>query len=509
MSEAKVADKQQNAGPKVSPDDDKRELTARWVITALLTTQSAAQIGSQESDYCDHTFERDEDGHPVLYATTLAGALRSCLNDQLVGYRSSSEAGVSQLIFGKLDGVDAHESKVIVFDSRASSPADTALRDGVYLEASTRLAADHYKYDREIMLPGVMFPLRFDMLISAEAEEQAVLKGFVLALEDLACMQADTAISLGARRTRGLGLCHATGFRAERYDLTSLPGWLSYAESGYEADALKHLPQEREHASPHDAVQSAWCVALKSSSVDQRKRLVFAFDLALESTLLIRTPGMGLDAPDDVHLTEAGHNLLSGTGFIGALKHQVRCVVNTLPFSAQDQKTLLSDLLGPDPDAAGDPHASRVTLSGEPQLRGARRYRQTRTAIDRLSSATVEAALFEEEPCVGGWMRFQISVRQPLWQNTDSDAPLLLLAARDLLESLISLGGEAGIGRGLVSGTVTATLKQPEEREQVFLMTTEEGVAASDIERFEALLLPLVERYGSVETTSVVAGTDS
>jgi len=67
----------------IDPDADRRSLSARWLITASLMTLSGSQIGSQESDYCDQTFERDEAGCPVLYGTTLAGALRSCLSDRL------------------------------------------------------------------------------------------------------------------------------------------------------------------------------------------------------------------------------------------------------------------------------------------------------------------------------------------------------------------------------------------------------------------------------------------
>lgn len=490
------------------PDDDRRSLSARWLITASLTTLSASQIGSQESDYCDQTFERDEAGCPVLYGTTLAGALRSCLSDRLAGYRAPQEATEAGLVFGTPDGVDTHESQVIVFDSRADSPADTALRDGVRIDPSTGLAADHYKYDRELALPGVVFPLRFDLLVSAEAKEQALLEALLLALEDLAGPREEAAVSIGARRTRGLGLCHVGCFRAERFDLTTLEGWLAYADAGYDAAALEYLPQARECADPHEAVQAAWPDILRRPRTDRRKQLLLDFTLTLDSTLLIRSPGAGPNAPDSVHLTEAGRDLLSGTGLIGAVRRQVRRVLNSIPLSEQDRVDFLEDLFGPEPNSANAPAASRVRLVGEPELLGARRYRQTRTAIDRISAATVEAALFEEEPCVGGWLRFRINVRQPLWSNTDCDAPLLLLAGRDLLEHLLALGGEESIGRGLVSGTVTATLEGPDQLEQVFIMTSQQGVAEADIERFEALLLPLRKHLNEDVTEEDVTEED-
>jgi len=384
---------------------------------------------------------------------------------------------------------------VIVFDSRADIATDTALRDGVRIDPSTGLAADHYKYDREIALPGIVFPLRFDLLVSAEAKEQTLLETLLLTLEDLADLRAETAVSVGARRTRGLGLCHATRFRAERFDLMTQEGWFAYADAGYDASALDHLPAERECADPREAVQAAWPGTLHRPGTDRRKHLVLDFTLALDSTLLIRSPGSGPNAPDSVHLTEAGRDLISGTELVGAVRRQVRRVLNSLPLSEQDRVDFLEDLLGPEPDSANAPASSRVRLAGEPELLGARRYRQTRTAIDRVSAATVETALFEEEPCVGGWMRFGISVRQPLWSNTDCDAPLMLLAARDLLEHLLTIGGEGAIGRGLVSGTVTATLKGPDQPEQVFTMTSKLGVADADVERFEALLLPLKRHF--------------
>jgi hypothetical protein len=71
-----------------------RPLAARWVITAEGVLASAAHFGGQGDELTDMPLIRDaRDGTPLLPGTSLAGALRGCLADYLVGYKGRSNNG--------------------------------------------------------------------------------------------------------------------------------------------------------------------------------------------------------------------------------------------------------------------------------------------------------------------------------------------------------------------------------------------------------------------------------
>lgn len=420
-----------------------RRVTARWTITAALTMQTAAQIGAAAADNCDQTFGTDEDGNPFLPGTTLAGALRSALADRHGGYRSAESEAVRTL-FGHLD---SGESALIVFDSVAE-PASvrSAIRDGVRIGATSGVAEDKFKYDRELTLAGLGFPLRLDLLIPDPEHESELLRLLCDALAGL----TDGAIRLGARRSRGLGACQARAFRARRYDLTTAAGWEMQADDG---DPMV-LPETIEAKETAAAAVAQAGGLLAAAPQDRRERCTLKFDLSVKHTLLIRSPGQRADSADMIHLTESGLPVLSGTSIAGAFRSQAVRILRTL----QNPQTavLVDDLFGKSPElAAADkkPTGSRIHVE-EPSITNSRSYRQTRNKVDRFTGGTIDAALFDEEPCVGGRVRFRMVVRNP----TPDDIGLMVLLARDLIEGTLPIGGEASVGRGVFRGTVTAHL---------------------------------------------------
>jgi CRISPR/Cas system CSM-associated protein Csm3 (group 7 of RAMP superfamily) len=74
--------------------------------------------------------------------------------------------------------------------------------------------------------------------------------------------------------------------------------------------------------------------------------------------------------------------------------------------------------------------------------------------IDRFTGGTIDTALFDEEPVVGGRVGFDVEIRNP----EAAEVALLLMAARDLLDGLMTLGGEASVGRGRLCGSIQAIL---------------------------------------------------
>ncbi len=432
----------------MTSDDCRRDIAVRWTVTANLLLLTAAQIGSEDSTTCDTTFSRTADGLPVLYGTTLAGALRSHLADVLGGYRSPSSAAQTNRLFGSTDESEGHESSLICFDSVADTDL-AAIRDGVGIDHITGTARDGAKYDRELLLPGATFPIRLDLIVPGAANENELVGALAIALNGL----ETSAISLGARRTRGLGAVALKNVRAHRYDLTTTTGCTEYAESSYSLSALE---QKTAHATTQEAVIAAW-PAFRPVLLpeDKRRALTATLNIYLDSTLLIGSPGSDANSPDKVHLTESGKAILSGSSVAGAIRAQLERILCTI--DPERAAARLSDLCGSPPKQRTDQVASRLRVS-ETAVSKARSYQQHRIKVDRFTAGTIDTALFDEQPLVGGACTFTITVRNPACH----EEALVVLLIRDLFDGLFTLGGGASIGRGRVTGCATVELPDKE-----------------------------------------------
>ena len=432
----------------MSSDDDRKRLKARWTITAELKLTAAAQIGTHDSDICDSSFERNAEGKPVLRGSAIAGALRSSLQDSQSGYLSNQHSYEEKALFGFMDGKNGQESRLICFDSFAEEK-ETSIRDGVGIDPKTGLAAEGKKYDRELLLPGARFPLRFDILVTEKEEETSLLSAFCASLEGL----CNREIHFGSRRTRGLGEVEAMEFRAIRYDLSKAEGWLEYAGSD---DTIRPIAFKPDCASALKAVENAADFQIPETRNDARKKLQARLHLEFDSTLLIRSPGRKYDSPDAVHLNEQGLAILSGTSFAGALRAHIGRILRTV--NPDNAKKRLENLLGAAPDSEAAPFASRLRVT-EGVLQNNRSYIQSRIQVDRFTGGTIAAALFDEQPAVGGTCEITLEIRNP----EEHEPALIALALRDLLEGLFTLGGGAAIGRGRVSGTANLILSDGSE----------------------------------------------
>lgn len=419
----------------------RRDIAARWTVTADLLLLTAAQIGSEASPTCDSTFSRNANGLPVLYGTTLAGALRSHLTDIVAGYGNNSREHLVESLFGFGVKDDGRESRLIFFDSVANTNL-AAIRDGVGIDHATGTARDGAKYDRELLLPGATFPIRVDLIVPGELDENELIGALAIALNGL----ESSAISLGARRTRGLGAVAVKNVRAHRYDLGSINGCIDYAKSDYSTTPLEHKPGSTK---VQEALADAWSSFQPPVlSEDKRKAITATLNIHVDSTLLIGSPGSDASSPDKVHLTEAGKNILSGTSIAGAIRAQLDRILRTV--NLENSAARLSDLCGSPPDQRTGHIASRLRVS-ETSVKNARSYQQHRIKVDRFTGGTIDTALFDEQPLVGGECSFTITVRN----HESCEAALIVLLLRDLFDGLFTFGGGASIGRGKVTGSAT------------------------------------------------------
>ncbi len=460
--------------------EKRRKALARWVVTANLTLTTASQIGTQDSESADSTFARDAKNQVVLPGTTLAGALRSAIEDILIGYRKCDDPRnpIAGQLFGDLS---KHESPLMVFDAVADPGTVAAtIRDGVRIDPKSRLATDGLKYDRELALPGLTFPIRLELVVPDDpkvwASEASLLADLCAALEAL----SGGHIRFGVRKSRGLGACRVSDWRAKRFSLTTLDEWKAYAKTDHE----NPLASELAHSSIAQALSSQPDGHFTRTEVeDKRSSLRLEFDCTLPGTFLIRTPGVKADDPDMVHLTEKGKQLLSGTSLAGALRAHCGRIVNTMGWTDKDGNDVLTDtLFGSAPDPRQQTlTASRVQVS-EAIIQNGTSRKQTRVKIDRFTGGALDTALFDQQPAIGGTAKFTVRCLAPDRQQIG----LLLLAARDLIEGLLPLGGEASVGRGVLHGSVTVHF--PEGGSPPVKLTRGVALDADTVRRLDAYL---------------------
>ncbi len=451
-----------------------RPVTARWVVTGDLVLDSAAHVGSGRGtgDGPDMVLLRDaREGRPLLPGTSLAGALRCHLADVLGGYRSDEAPAVARLfgaaraprrrhgrqrggapavarLFGAARSEDAGtQSPLIVFDSLGILPDGQAaeIRDGVQIDVARGTAAEHKKFDLEVAPAGTRFPLRFDLIVPDAGVEAELVSLLVASLNGL--MAGD--LSLGARRSRGLGAVHATDWRAIRHELTSREGWIGWVTSDPEAPIAGGLPGA---ASPAAACRRAFPGLDLRDQEDRRRRLVVVADLSVRGGLLVRSAPTSADAPDAVQLQSGGRSVLPGTSVAGALRSRALRIARIVRAAKGDAEWWVDRLFGPRTEGvsgrdAYEHRASHLRVSEGP-LHNGTGLRIARVRIDRFAQGVVPGALFDEEPEYGSAIRITFELRDP----QPGEPGLLYLVLKDLLAGDVIIGGTGSVGRGVLCG---------------------------------------------------------
>ncbi len=433
-------------------------MAARWVITADMVLKTATHFGGTGDGSVDMEILRDpKEGCPLLPGTSLAGALRSYLSDVLGGYYKEEHEDVSFLFGASRSDEQGTQSPLIVFDSFGKLPEGMTeeIRDGVALEPKTGTAKPHKKFDLELIPTGTVFPLRLEVIVGKPEAESRLLSLLVKVLEGL----TEGDISLGARRSRGLGFVIARNWRAVRYDLTMPDGWLNWLTSDplrpIAGDSSSYdLPKE----ACQDASQSIGWIEIE----DKRNRLLVDADLCFLAGMLVRSPARTPDAPDSVHLVSGGCSVLPGTSLAGVLRNRALKIARIVRRGKNDAEAWMNGLFGSPPEAEpgedladGDESeikhfASRLRISESAIMEGTR-MRPSRIRLDRFTQGVVKGALFDEEPDYYGKAKVRFELREP----KPGETGFLLLLLKDLLSGDLYVGGAAAVGRGAVKGTAS------------------------------------------------------
>lgn len=476
-----------------------RHVIERWFVEGKLELTTPASLSNGDDDpLVDLPIVVDAlDGSALLTGSSLAGALRSYLED--------FDPGSAVALFGgNRRDRDGAQSPLIVDDALGGKPV-IELREGVAIDPTTRTSKEDQLYDRQLLRAGTTFDLSFELIVAenpyAEPEELArqraanekMKAGLARALEGL--QRGD--IRLGGRKRRGYGQCEVTEWRAWRYkldDRAQVQAWLAHGRGdfpGYET------PQWTWTASDGGAGIRGWNALAGAPDLSRlHKPFTLSATFNIDGAVLIRSGFEAESGPDVMHLEsyrpemKKAMPVMSGTSLAGVIRAQAARIARTV--AGSDGKTVAEDFVNEMFGVMGQPkktmtpeerrklkkRASRVTID-ESVIDGSKAIVQTRVKIDRFTGGAFESALFGEQPAFGGKFTMELALRPPPAPKSidkppaemtpeekaqaaanmkahkakqDAEAGLLLLVLKDLWTGFLPVGGSSSIGRGRLKG---------------------------------------------------------
>lgn len=411
--------------------DKSRKIVKRVVVEGTLVLQTPAHFGSgDEAGALMPLIVDEREGKPLLTGASIAGALRSYVWAVEKGYgrAQSGNSHAAALFGGVREDAEGAQSRLIV-DDALGEKGTVELRDGVRIDGKSRTASERALYTFVVWKAGTSFPLRFELIITKDDNENQLLQGLATALHGL----QHGEITLGARKGRGYGRATVAEWHVRTYNMhnkADLMAWLR-------GDALSNTSK--------DLFATFGVKPLE----DARDVFTLEATFILRSTLLIRADSTVADMG---HLRSNGKSVLSGTSLTGAIRARALKIANTL--DRADAEDFINKLFGAFGDTDGDKKAqknraaSRITFEEHAIDGGQFGMVQSRVSIDRFTGGALDTALFNQQPQIGGTVKLKCRIKNP----SGAEIGLLLLILKDLWTGDLALGGESSVGRGRLLG---------------------------------------------------------
>lgn len=446
----------------------------RILISTTLTLISPANFGSGESDdLTDIPLALDPlEDRPVIWGTSLAGALRAYLRERLHGYgygkketssrRENNPSAINEeSLFGFQRGENGEESWLIINESLAEW-YDFEPRSMVKIDERTRTAEKGALIDADLIAAGSRFPLKLELRLPDDPNLSKKIKEYAaIALQGLERGE----IRLGAKKTRGWGQIRVDEFQVTIFKMSE------------PAHLLAWLKQDL-HPVENKTGEIEKCLEVEVSLVDERDRCSIQVDFCIKTPLAI---GAVLDdpaLPDSEPLNRKwmtgknkheSHYCVSGTSLAGVMRHQAARILHTITDGQEDKvKPAIDSLWGTVNNATKETHISRMIV-GESDIQESVMKIQSRIKNDSFTGGTISGALFEQgiiRPSPKSKFRIMYEIKNP----KPEEVGLILMVLKDLCSGDISVGGGSGIGRGFLRGErieiqhshkkIQATIKQ-------------------------------------------------
>jgi CRISPR/Cas system CSM-associated protein Csm3 (group 7 of RAMP superfamily) len=381
------------------------KVVKRIAVRSDATLATPALIGSGEGNNSDVDIVRQADGAPFLPGSSLAGVLRSVLDNndskKLFGYTEQTSGSSNESRISPLYTHDAEfkNAKIVVLD-------------GVALEDDEKTAKRGAKYDYEAVDSGARFKIRL-LLVIREKDNGNDLEELLLTVLD-GLFAGD--VRFGGKGYRGFGQVGCES--AEWFEINSVDEWANFDwDSNWNQPKTKRLRD---------------CY--------KRKKSKLTADLKLDGTIMVRDFNNIKADEDYSHMSSNGVPVIFGTSWAGAIRHGLLNLLGT------KSKPFLNEVFGKmeTKNSKDVTTPSKVTIHAS-KLEGGGYFTATRVKIDRFTGGASDGALFTERPYAGGTTK--LTIEYP--KDDKAIEELFSLAIEAMDKGLLTIGGETAVGRGV------------------------------------------------------------
>ena len=385
----------------------------RICVKASLVFQTPATIGSGRDDVADIELLRDGRGELFVPGSSVAGALRSALEERL----DSTWEEITSLVFGPR--ADPRQSLINVYDARLGKGQCPVsfVRDCVMLDPVTRSAVPGAKYDFEVIPPGTGFDLRLEVVLRENHTNQR--ERILGEASEILKIIEEGSLRLGAKTRRGLGRTAAKDIAVARMDMSN------------PTDVDKWIDFDWGNLAGRDSLGGT------AMPTAPRRDVRLHVGFRIPGSILIRSYSVTPGEADAVHLQWAGKSMIPGTSWGGALAGAMRSIGEQL--GASDRvKECVRDLFGFVGEKPRGARPSRIWIE-DSEVKGGTTMEYTRNKIDRFTGGVVDGALFTEGPHFGGAVDLELRIEGPQLH----EVALVLLAIRDIGAGVQPVGAGA------------------------------------------------------------------
>lgn len=413
-------------------------------------------IGSGEDNRTDMDVLVRADGTPYIPGTSLAGVLKEDF-DRRTGPDGEPYKN-EYLLFGsaQFEKKDtSFQSRIFVYDAELNCTADhLILRDGVKLNQH-KVSEHMAKFEMQAVPAGTAYTMILEIVVREELlkEHKGDLEKVWKQDQDavlpaLAAMQ-EGFIRLGARSSRGFGRIRIEHILYKKFDLrksVEYEKWLDWnwdQEDAFEEgealsaeDILSFLPEKNHCLCVPFTITNT--LLIRQYRAQQDKKLDY---------------GQLTGVPDSEGKPQA---VIPGSSMAGAVRSYL--AYRVMDFAGgigwREAQKALAPFFGTWVASGENEKLSKsAVIFEEAVIQKGKLVTLTRNAVDRFTGGTAMGALFSEQVCVGGKLVLQVRWTEKEGLDQDVLCGLLLWAVFGLENGFLPIGGETGVGRGILQRT--------------------------------------------------------
>ncbi|MFN3531847.1 MAG: RAMP superfamily CRISPR-associated protein [Candidatus Brocadia sp.] len=405
----------------------------KLVLQGTIELLSPSCIGSGRKDCTEIDVLLDGAGRPFIPATSLVGVLKHSIGKNAIledknalkkfwGFISKED--------GEISATEKEQQSSLCCSDLYCMESDPkiAVRDGIRIDTTKGIVVNGAKYDYQVVERGTRFKMHLEVSITDINREFS--RQMVATIREVL---EQGHIHIGAKTNSGLGKMKLTNAHVYEFDFSK------------KGDVLRWL--KKDFSTPNPFSEKPFEITKNLFSI----KAIFR----LKSSFISRSYSVDPKVPDAVSIKSGDDFIIPGTSLKGAMRSRAERILHTI-FHKDSKKpeSIINELFGnvDDKNRSKNSYKGRISID-EVLLPKYSVELQTRIKIDRFTGGTIETALFETMPLfsdVDDMKHFCVNIT--IRDYKDHEAGLLLLILKDLWTGDLAVGGEKGIGRGVLKG---------------------------------------------------------